>query len=83
MAIYANLWDLWSLTDFNYDVDDVYERIWNVKVYFSHYDHDMKVSVKVQFSHKIRRGYEFPIGSFVIVKLDELVHEMSCYESSY
>ena len=24
MAIYENLWDLWSLNDFNYD--DVYER---------------------------------------------------------
>ena len=38
MAIYENLWDLWSLIDFNWEDDYVYERLWNVKGYFSHYD---------------------------------------------
>ena len=57
MATIVNLWELWSLIDFYWEYDYVYERIWYVKVYYS---------------HKIRRGYEFPIGSFVITRLDEL-----------
>ena len=38
MTIYAKLWDLWSLYVFNYEIDDVYEKICYVKGYFSHYD---------------------------------------------
>ena len=63
MATIANIWDLWCLIDFYWDYDDVNERIWYVKV---------------NFSHKTRKGYEAPIGSLVITRL-KWANPMMCY----
>ena len=78
IATIANVWELWSLSDF-YDMSWLcYESIWYVKVYFSQYDHDKNVRVKGHFSHHVRKGYEAPIGSLVITRL-KWTNPMMCY----
>ena len=73
LTIYERLWELWSLYDFNWEIDDVYERIWNVKVQFSHYDDGSFVINDV-------KSY-----SYVLILCGQKLKkkEVSVYESSY
>ena len=48
LTIYEKLRDWWSLYDFYYEIDDVYENIWYVKGCFSHNDDGSIVIIDVK-----------------------------------